>query len=326
MGGVRDGRGTRAWLGACVAALAVLLVAAPAQAVDPAETQTYIPFGFIHNEHGPALVDETLGQLSAYGIGQALLPMPRFKKDGTFKLSRREARTIPQWAALTKAYDLEHGTDLVATVVFAGKVKKQSLNLEDPAVRARMISGVETVLAMGVGGVQLDLEPYPETPGFLALLEEIDTAFATRDFTGRLSVVAPATVGRWSPSYLAAVTARLTQVDPLFYDSERKTAASYEQWVREGLAYYSAYAAPSTRIIPALPSYGTNRWHDTSVENIATATTAVEEALAEGSRVNGAGIFWWWGFYYDEEEEGEYEGAPDRATWLTRSLAVPFTP
>jgi hypothetical protein len=323
MGGAR---GRRVWLCACMTALAMLLTAAPALAVDPAETQTYIPFGFIHNEHGPALVDETLEHLSAYGIGQALLPVPKFKKDGTFKLSRKETRTIPQWAALTKAYDLEHATDLVATAVFDGKVKKQSLNLEDPGVRARMVSGIETVLEMGIGGVQLDLEPYPQTPGFLALLEEIDTLFASRGFTGRLSVTAPATAGRWSPSYLAAVTSRLSQVDPLFYDSERKTAASYEQWVREGLAYYSANTSPSTRIIPALPSYGTNRWHDVSVENLATATTAVEEALGEGSRVNGAGIFWWWGFYYDEEEEGEYEGAPDRATWLSRSLAVPFTP
>jgi hypothetical protein len=320
------GGGARGWVCVCVATLVMLLAAAPALAVDPAETQTYIPFGFIHNEHGPALVNETLEQLDSYGIGQALLPLPKFKKDGTFKLSRKETRTIPQWAALTKAYDLEHGTDLVATAVFNGKVKKQSLNLEDPAVRERMISGIETVLAMGIGGVQLDLEPYPQTPCFLALLEEIDTVFAERGFTGRLSVTAPATAGRWSPSYLAAVTSRLSQVDPLFYDSERKTAASYEQWVREGLAYYSANTAPSTRIVPALPSYGTNRWHDTSVENIATATTAVEEALTEGSRVNGAGIFWWWGFYYDEEEEGEYEGAPDRATWLTRSLSVPFTP
>ena len=69
-----------------------------------------------------------------------------------------------------------------------------------------------------------------------------------------------------------------------------------------------------------------SREHDPGVENLSTATTAVEEALEEGSRVNGAGIFWWWGFYYDEEGEGEYEGAPDRAAWLTRTLRAPFCP
>ena len=42
--------------------------------------------------------------------------------------------------------------------------------------------------------------------------------------------------------------------------------------------------------------------------------------------MNGAGIWWWWGFFYNEEGEGAYEGAPDRHTWLTRTLAVPFTP
>jgi hypothetical protein len=179
------------------------------------------------------------------------------------------------------------------------------------------------MFALGAGGISLDLEPYPSSPGFLALLEEIDALFAARGFAGRLAVAAPATVGRWSPSYLEAVTARVGQVDPLFYDSERTTAAAYEQWVREGLAYWSANAAPGARIVPDLPSYGPNRWHATSVENIATATSAVEEALGQGSRVDGAGVFWWWGFYLDEE--GAYDGAADREAWLDRTVLLPFS-
>lgn len=309
---------------ACSAAIGALAAPSAADAaLAPSEALTYIPHGFVHNEQPPSLAEETLEALDTYGIDQALFPVKAFKKTGVLKLSKRERASFAQWVAATRAYDEAHETAIVAVASIAGKVKGASLNLEDPAVRANMVAGVESMLALGAGGISLDLEPYPSTPGFLAVLEELDAMFAARGFHGRLAVVGPASAGRWSSSYLGAVTARVDQVDPLFYDSERRTAAAYQQWVREGLAYWSANAAPGVRIVPDLPSYGPNRWHAVAVENISTATTAVEEALAEGSRVNGAGVFWWWGFYLDEE--GAYDGTGDREAWLTRTVSAPFS-
>lgn len=318
---MRRGRGPRAPVAALVVAGALLAGAPQAgAALAASEALTYIPHGFVHSEQPPALVEETLAALDRYGIDQSLLPVKAFRKNGALKLSKHETAMFARWTSATRAYDEAHGTQIVAVASIAGKVNAASLNLEEPAVRAHMVAGVEAMLALGADGISLDLEPYPSSPGFLELLEEIDALFAARGFTGRLAVTAPASVGRWSPSYLAAVTARVGQVDPLFYDSERTTAASYEQWVREGLAYWSANSVPGVRIVPDLPSYGANRWHHVAVENIATATTAVEEALAQGSRVNGAGVFWWWGFYLDEE--GAYNGAADREAWLERTVLV----
>ena len=299
---------------------------AASAALAPEEALTYIPYGFVHNEHPPALVTETLEALQSYGIGQNLLPLPKLKANGTLKLSKRGLKMIGRWVSGTAAYNAEHGTSILAVGSFAGKVKGKSLNLEDPAVRANVVAAAETVVSLGLGGLSLDFEPYPTSSGYLTLLSEIDAAFARRGFGGRLAIVAPASVGRWSPAYVEAITPLVDQLDPLFYDSESKTAAAYEQWVRAGLAYYSAHSAAGTRLIPDLPSYGPNKWHEPAAENLGTATTAIEGALAEGSRVNGAGIFWWWGFYFNEEGEGAYEGAPDRETWLTRTLGVAFTP
>ena len=311
-------------------AVSVCLLAASAPsasaALAPEEALTYIPYGFVHNERSPALVTETLEALQRYGIGQNLLPLPKLKANGTLKLNKHELKMLGLWVSGTAAYNAEHGTSILAVGSFAGKVKGKSLNLEDPAVRANVVASAETVVSLGLGGLSLDFEPYPTSPGYLTLLSEIDAAFARRGFDGRLAIVAPASVGRWSPAYIEEITPLVGQLDPLFYDSERKTAASYEQWVREGLAYYSAHSAPGTRLIPDLPSYGPNKWHDPAVENLGTATSAIEGALSEGSRVNGAGIYWWWGFYFNEEGEGAYEGAPDRETWLTRTLGVAFTP
>lgn len=320
------GRVGRRAIAAALLAAAVSLGAAggAAQAeLAPSEALTYLPFGFVHDEHPAGLDRETLQALSEYGIGQAILPLPKFKREGTLKLSRKEQRTIPAWVAQTAAYDHEGGQETVIAD-FQGRVKGESLDLEEAPVRERMIAGIEAVLAIGVGGVQLDLEPYPRSRGFILLLEGIDAAFARLGFHGRLSVCAPADRSDWSPAYLGEVSARVGQLDPLFYDSELATAAAYEQWVREGLAYYSANDTGGARIVPVLPSYGPDRWHIPSVEDIADATAGLEAALGEGDRVNGAGVFWWWAFYL--EEEGAYSPAGDQLAWQQETRALAFTP
>ncbi|HYM54240.1 MAG TPA: hypothetical protein VES97_02675, partial [Solirubrobacteraceae bacterium] len=106
--------------------------------------------------------------------------------------------------------------------------------------------------------------------------------------------------------------------------SEYSSAAAYEAWVKDSLAYYTANVAPGARIAPVIPSYSADPWHLPSVENVETATVALGDALAAGSRVNGAGIWWWWGFFYDEE--GGYDAAADRTAWQSSTVALPFTP
>ena len=56
-----------------------------------------------------------------------------------------------RWVAATNEYDAAHGTAIVAVASLGGKVKGRSLNLEDPAVRANMLAGVQTVLELGAG-------------------------------------------------------------------------------------------------------------------------------------------------------------------------------
>ncbi len=293
-------------------------------ALSPGESLTYIPYGFVHNLRPASLIDETLAELDSYGVGQALLPMPKFKRDGTLRLPKHFAQMVPLWVQRTAVYDEAHGTAITLGAVFNGRVKGASLDLELPSTRANIIAAIEPVVALGIGAVQLDLEPYPRTAGFLALLEELDAMLARRGFAGRVSVTAPATTSVWSPSYLGEVSALVSQLDPLFYDGEFTTVAGYERWVREGLSYYAANSAPATRLVPVLPSYGPNRWHRPEIEDIATASTAVGEALEAGTRVDGAGMWSWWGFFYDEE--GAYEAAADRAAWQSQTRALAFTP
>lgn len=315
------------WLALAAALLAVLGSAARASAAaDPDEMLIYMPYGLVHSLRHASEVDEYLAEGSSYDIGQLVFAMPKFKPTGLLKVPKHNSEMLARWAALAAAYDAEHGSDLSVTAVFNGKVmtKQKGLDLDDPATRANILAAVQASLVSGIAGVQLDLEPYPTTPGFLSLLEELDAMFSRVGFHGRFSVTAPATTSNWTPAYMKQVSQLITQIDPLYYDSERKSIAAYEQWVEDGLAYYSANVSPATRIVPVLPSYSADPWHLPSVENITTATAALANGLAAGSRVNGAGIWSGWGFLLDEE--GAYEGSADRATWQSSTVELPFSP
>ena len=305
----------------------VLIPAAQAGAQSrQADSLIYMPYGLIHSIHTVEAVDGYLAEVDSYGIGQVVFAMPKFKRQGLLKVPKHNREMLLRFSSRAATYDGEHGALLELTAVYNGKIgtKGNALNLDDPTTRANIVTGVEGSLADGLSGVQLDLEPYPVSAGFVTLLEELDATFARVGFHGRLSITTPATTSRWAPAYLHHVSELVSQVDPLFYDSELKTASAYQSWVESGLAYYSENVPPGTRIVPILPSYSANRWHSPAVENITTSTAALSSGLSAGSRVNGAGIWSGWGFLLDEE--GGYDGSADRASWASSTMALPFSP
>jgi hypothetical protein len=296
-------------------------------AANPADSLIYMPYGLVHSLHSSEQVDGWLAEVDSYGIGQLIFATPKVTKAGVVKVPKHNREMLQRWSSRAGAYDAAHGASLGITLVVPAKVKGSKgggIDLESASVRAGIVAGVQAALGYGVSGVQLDFEPYPTSAGYVSLLEELDAMYARVGFHGRFSVAAPANTSRWSPSYLKAVSQLLTQIDPLYYDSEIGTVAAYESWVRQSLAYYSANAAATTRIVPVLPSYSANRWHSPSVENIESSTAAVSAALGDGSRVNGAGIWWGYGFLMDEE--GAYDGSADRAAWQSSTVQLPFSP
>jgi hypothetical protein len=299
-------------------------------AIDARDALVYMPYGLIHSPHSAEFVDEALAEADAFGLGQLVFATPKVSaKTGRVKLPKRNRQMLALWSSRAATYDAAHGAALGVTLVVPAKVKGAKgggTDLENTTIRRQIVTGIEAALGAGLGlaGIQLDFEPYPTSTGYLALLEELDPMFARVGFHGRFSVAAPATIARWSPAYLKRVSELVTQLDPLYYDSELTTVPAYEAWVRESLAYYSANAAAGARIVPILPAYSANRWHDPAVEKIQTATNAVSAALGCGSRVNGAGIWWGYGFLY--EEEGAYDGSADRAAWQASTRSLPFSP
>lgn len=282
-----------------------------------------MPTELVHSPHSSEQVEGFIGELSEYDIGQALLQVPAFNRKGMIKLPESSREMLGVWSRAAASYDAEHGSEVTVTAVFNAVPKPKGLSLEAAATRARMVATIESVLETGVGGVQLDIEPYPTGPGYIALLEELDAALARLGDPARLSVVAPGDDRTWSAPYLRRVGELVAQLDPTFYDTEYEAVAPYQELIEESLAYYSAAAPSSTAIIPVIPCYSPDPWHNPAIENIPNATAALAAAIGAGSRVEGAGIWWWYSFYY-----GHYKGgsaAAERAAWLAQTVNLPYT-
>jgi hypothetical protein len=200
-------------------------------------------------------VDGYLAEVDSYELGQIVFAMPKFKKLGALKVPKHNREMLVRWSQRAAAYDSGHGSSLSLTAVYDGKVvtKKSGLSLNDATTRANMLAGIEATLGFGLSGVQPDLEPYPVSPGFISLLEEIDEMFVRVGFDGRFSVTAPATTSKWSTAYLHRVSELVTQLDPLYYDSEFKTIAAYQAWLQNSLTYYSANVSAACRLVPIIP-------------------------------------------------------------------------
>lgn len=285
---------------------------------------SYMPAEMVHSPMTSSEVETVLGELSEYSFNEPLLQLPRFDARGRIRLSPQVLATLGVWVSQAAAHDLEHGADIVPVAVFNAVPRERGVNLEAAQTRAQMVREVERVLGLGIRRINLDVEPYPTGPGYLRLLEELDAALAAHGSPGGLSVVAPADTATWGPAYTRRVGELVGEYDPTFYDSEIATAAGYEEWIEGGLATLSAELPATTPLVPVIPSYGPNPWHNPSVEDIAHASQALRVALAQGSRVSGAGLWWWYGFY-EEEQRRRYRSAEDRAAWLAQTLTLPFS-
>ena len=273
---------------------------------------TYAPAGFVDSVQSPAQVDTELGEFAGFGIDRVLQQLVPLGSTGGLKLSATTSAMLPLWVERTTAYDASTGSSLTVAAVLNGRTAK-GLDVDDAATRAAVVADAVHLASLGVGGIQLDFEPFPTTSGYPELLGQIHAALAA-SFPGvQLSVVAPAETATWSPAYLAAVSGAVDEVDPTFYDSGLHSVTAYEQWIATGLAYYAAATAPTARIVPVIPSFRSDPWHRPAVENVTTATAALAGALGAGDRVDGVGLWWWWGFYFGSG--GHYAPAADQAAW-----------
>jgi hypothetical protein len=175
-----------------------------------------------------------------------------------------------------------------------------AMNVEDPAVRTRIVASARAVMARGFGGVHLDLEPIGDAdPGYLDLLGALQPVVHTAG--GVLSVsgeqVEPepglrwameAVVGRdtwWSAGYLHQVAQRVDQVALMTYDTAQWSQSAYAGFIRDETQTALAAVPANVALLIGLPAYHDmhSLGHSSSAETVAAALRGVRLAMPDGT-------------------------------------------
>jgi len=179
------------------------------------------------------------------------------------------------------------------------------VHVQDHDLHGSMAVWLDSVVgSVDADGVLLDFEPFrPDDPDLVPLIETIRSHLP--DIW--IGLVAPSD-GRWSSGYITVLSSITDGISPLLYDTSLTEVSQYRNRVATQVARYQRAAGTRALVVPSLPSYAANPWHDPSVENIEEALRAL--GTLETS-LDGAAVYWWWEF----TEES-------RQSWL-RGVAPP---
>lgn len=173
------------------------------------------------------------------------------------------------------------------------------MNLQDPAVRARIVASARQVMARGFDGVHLDLEPVGDAdPGFLELLDAVrpvvHAAGGVLSVSGEQVEPEPglrwamaAVEGRdswWSAGYLHQVAERVDEVALMTYDTALWSGSAYAGFIRDETETAMAAVPSDVELLIGLPAYHDEHdlGHSSSAETVGAALRGVRLALPGG--------------------------------------------
>jgi hypothetical protein len=261
--------------------------------------------------------------LQDHGINQQFCDIGVIQDNGTL-LAEGYAK-LDDWIQMSRLVDpgqkiilvLNHGrrasNPKFGTVTFRNNLNKTVKNL---------------INAYAVDGIHLDIERFMNNDTkLLAILKTLKTTLGT----SHLSIATPVTV--WSDVFITQVAQVVDQMNPMVYDtmgwgSWVVDEASYQSYFKNVITRYSSLLANlDCELVPTLPSYELRTaedgtiYHDPKVENMKAAIAALNEAIAEGVLVNGAGIFW--GSFYLGLYPNVYDGyIQDQEEWKANWLKI----
>ncbi|WP_370120555.1 glycosyl hydrolase family 18 protein [Streptacidiphilus sp. MAP12-33] len=170
------------------------------------------------------------------------------------------------------------------------------LDLARPTTRDHLVAASASLLALGFDGINLDTEPvHSGDAGYLALLDRLhaltcadgrvlSVAVPQTDPLPPLRLLALALTGHpkwWSRDYLAAVAARVDQIDVMAYDSGMPLPSLFSGYLAQQTSLALATAPPTVDVLMGLPAYREdNLGHHADAETIPAALSGIRAGLA----------------------------------------------
>lgn len=171
--------------------------------------------------------------------------------------------------------------------------KDPGMNLDDAAVRRRVVESASAVLQQGFQGIHYDFEPVRSgSAGYLAVLDE------TRALGTTLSVAAAQIdplwylhaipVDKWwSQDYFRQVAERVNQIAVMSYDTALPLESLYGGYVAKQTKLALEVTPPTTDLLMGLPAYWENNavhWGD--AETVSAAVRGARLGLGDSPRQN----------------------------------------
>lgn len=162
-----------------------------------------------------------------------------------------------------------------------------------------------------IDGIHFDVEPLTENDqNFINMLSMIKTALPNKYL---LSIAAP--YDTWTQHYIQQLNSLIDIFSPMVYDTLSKNVKNYIDIVSYGAQIWFKYCNPKTKIIPALPFYEKNEYHDPSIENLSTVMDGLFNAMNITNRNLTGYAIWNW-----------YEmNSIDKQMWIEKNMYVDKT-
>jgi hypothetical protein len=171
--------------------------------------------------------------------------------------------------------------------------KDPGMNLDDAAVRKRVVESAAAVLQQGFQGIHYDFEPVRSgSKGYLAVLDE------TRALGATLSVAAAqidplwylhaVPVDKWwSQNYFRQVAERVNQIAVMSYDTAMPLESLYGGYVAKQTKLALEVTPPGTDLLMGLPAYWENNpVHWGKAETVSAAVRGARLGLGDSARQN----------------------------------------
>ena len=171
--------------------------------------------------------------------------------------------------------------------------KDPGMDLDDAAVRKRVVESAAAVLQQGFQGIHYDFEPVRSgSKGYLAVLDE------TRALGTTLSVAAAQIdplwylhaipIDKWwSQDYFRQVAERVNQIAVMSYDTALPLESLYGGYVAKQTKLALEVTPPATDLLMGLPAYWENNAaHWGHAETVSAAVRGARLGLGQSSRQN----------------------------------------
>ncbi|TDW87850.1 hypothetical protein EV137_5934 [Kribbella pratensis] len=171
--------------------------------------------------------------------------------------------------------------------------KDPGMNLDDSAVRRRVVESASAVLQQGFQGIHYDFEPVRSgSKGYLSVLDEtralgttLSVAAAQIDPLWYLHVIP---VDKWwSQDYFRQIAERVNQVAVMSYDTALPLESLYGGYVAKQTKLALEVTPPATVLLMGLPAYWENNpahWGD--AETVSAAVRGARLGLGDSPRQN----------------------------------------